>query len=258
MNVFDGATSETMNHGPTLWLLFVATSLAFACTWLLQRTKAAKAMRAVHRWIPLGQAAVWTALGALWLRRLLPDADHGLARAAVVVLLAVAALPWLRNVVHGVVFGFENQFRLGDDLRIGEVEGRLSAIGAAGLVLRASDGTEVTIPHARLATDPVVRLNLDVRDAPCELRLAVPPGMGVEHAMELARTVAALSPHAAPRCSPQVFLVTDGLGAVHLKLRGFVSDRDLAPLYRSDVRARFMRLGEQQVAPETLFAPPET
>ena len=35
-----------------------------------------------------------------------------------------------------------------DGLRVGEVEGRLSAVGPRAVVLRALDGTEITIPHA--------------------------------------------------------------------------------------------------------------
>jgi small-conductance mechanosensitive channel len=256
MDMLDAASVESLTHGPTLWLLLIVTSLALGFTWILRRASTARALVAVQRWIPLVQVAVWTMVGAMWLRRLLPDDGRGLARGAVLLVLGVAALPWLRNVVHGVVFGLENRFRIGDDLRVGEVEGRLSAIGAAGLVLRASDGTEVLIPHARLATDAVVRLNLEVRDAPCEMRLAVPPNLGIEAAMELARTVAALSPHASPRCAPQVFLVTDGHGAIHLRLRGFVSDRDHAPAYRSDVGARFMRVANERGGSPALWAPP--
>jgi hypothetical protein len=193
---------------------------------------------------------IWVAVVALWLRRLVPDEGaHGLARAAVLIVIAVAALPWLRNLFHAVVFGFENRYRLGDDLRVGEIEGRLIAIGSRAVILRAPDGTEIALTHAMLAKQPVVRLGQPsagpslVRDTPCEISLAVPESIDVQVASERACTAAALSPYAAPRVEPRVFVLTDGLpGALRLRVQGCVFDREYEPHYRSDVAVRFLRM----------------
>jgi small-conductance mechanosensitive channel len=239
-----GESLVTLSSVPPWWVLASITALAIAASWLLARVSRARAFATTRRWTPMLLVLIWLVVVAVWLRRLVPDEGaHGLARGAVLIVIAVAALPWLRNLFHAVVFGIENRYRLGDDLRVGAIEGRLSAIGSRAVVLRAANGTEITIPHATLATEHVVRLNLDVRDAPCELSLSAPGELDVQVATELARTAAALSPYAAPRSEPRVFVLTDELPTfVRLRLEGFVFDREHEPLYRSDVGARFLRM----------------
>jgi hypothetical protein len=201
---------------------------------------------------------IWVGVVALWLRRLIPDEGaHGFARAAVLVVIAVAALPWLRNLFHAVVFGFENRYQLGDDLRVGDIEGRLIAIGSRAVTLRTAAGTEVTLTHAALAKLPVVRLSIalsqppgaeSVRDAPCEISLSAPGSLDVQVASELACTAAALSPYAAPRVEPRVFVLTEGLpDSIRLRLLGSVFDREYEPYYRSDVAVRFLRMMREHV-----------
>lgn len=244
LDASNDSLSTSLVAGPPWWVLALLTGLALGLTWLLQRVGRARAFAVVWRWIPIVHVLVWALVVAVWLRRLVPnEAAHGLTGAIVVVLIAAAGLPWLRNVFHAVVFGLENRYRLGDDLRVGDVEGRLSAVGPRAIVLRALDGTEIAIPHTSLAQQHVVRLNLEVRDAPCELLLRAPLVTDPRVAVERARIAAALSPYAAPRCAPQVLLATDGPpGVLQLRVRGFVFDREHAPRFRSDVSARFLTL----------------
>jgi hypothetical protein len=249
MVLFDAASraSSPPAVGLSWWPLALLTVLALGLTWLLQRLGRARALVTAWRWIPIVHVMVWGLVGVVWLRWLVPDEGmHGLAGVVAVGVVVVAALPWLRDVLHAVVFGLEHRYRLGDDLRVGEIEGRLSAVTSRVVVLRALDGTEIAIPHAALATQHVVRLNLEVRDAPCELLLHAPLLDEPQWAVERARIAAALSPYAAPRCAPQVLVATDGPpNLLRLRVRGFVFDREHAPRYRSDVTARFLAmLGE--------------
>jgi len=219
------------------------TAIALGLTWLFRRMGRAPALSATHRFLPLAYVGCWTGVAWIWLRRLVPDeGDHGIARAAGLGLLVVAAFPWLRDLFHAMVFGLENRYRLGDDLRVGEVEGRLVALGPRALILRAADGTETSIPHTRAAGSNVVRLNLAVRDAPCELVLSVAAELEPQEAMRLALNAAALSPYAAPRCAPRAFLVcNDHDTGFKIRLRGFVFDREHEALYQSDVATRFLQ-----------------
>lgn len=235
---------DPLASGPAGWVLGSITVLAIAASWLLARVSRARAFASTRRWTPMLLVLIWVGVVALWLRGLIPDEGaHGFARAAVLIVIAVAALPWLRNLFHAVVFGFENRYRLGDDLRVGEIEGRLIAIGSRAVTLRTGDGTEVALTHAALAKQPVVRLSNEVRDAPCEISLSAPDSLDVQIASELACTAAALSPYAAPRIEPRVFVLTDGMsGAYRLRLQGSVFDREYEPHYRSDVGVRFLRM----------------
>jgi hypothetical protein len=264
MNGMIGVIEETaldpLGSVPPWWVMGSITALAIAASLLLARVGRARAFAGIRRWMPAMLVLIWIGVVAIWVRRLLHDEDaRELARVAVLIVVAVAALPWLRNLFHALVFGFENRYRVGDDLRVGEIEGRVIAIGSRAVTLRAANGTEVAITHASLAEQPVVRLNLpwatrhsnggDVREAPCEISLAAPASLDVQIASELACTAAALSPYAAPRVEPRVFVITDGLpGAVRLRLQGSVFDREYEPHYRSDVGVRFLRMTRDHVS----------
>ncbi len=217
-------------------------SAGVAASWLLRRLAAAGALRQLHPWIPVLNVAVWGPIVFVLESRLIPDFDgpRALSRAIVLVVLAFAALPWLRSVFHGLVFALELRYRIGDDLQIGATKGRIVALGVRALTLRAPDGTDAVIPYDRITGETVIRLNLVARDTPCELEVLIPGELPVARAVELARQAAALSRFASPRCSPEVFLAPrDGrITELSLRIRGFLFDREHEERYRSDVTER--------------------
>jgi len=247
------STLTPLSAIPDWWSLALLTAFALAVTWLVRRISRARTLVGARRWAHVAQVLTWTCVAVAWAHRTMPeDSAHGLVGVGLLLVAAIAALPWLRDLFHALVFSFEGRFRTGDHLRVGDTEGCLVAIGPRAIVLRAVDGTEITIPHTKLAEASVVRLNLDARDAPSELLLTAPAEVDVDTAVELARIAAALSPYAAPRMEPSVFVVHDRAArGVRLRLRGFVFDREYEALYRSDVGARFLRLAHERVCSHT-------
>jgi hypothetical protein len=235
---------EPLVVGPAWWQLALISAAGLGATWLIGLVERLRFFAAVRRWIPLLLVVIWAMVAAAWLRRLVVvDDPFGVARLATVIVLVLVALPWLRDVFESIVFVIESRYRIGDDLRVATVEGRLVTIGVRGIVLRTANGTECVVPHAELARAQVVRLDLENRDAPCELVLPAPAGVDLDLSVDQARSAAALSPYAAPRFAPQVLLAagTPGEGPC-LRLRGFAFDREHEHLYRSDVHARFLRM----------------
>jgi hypothetical protein len=203
---------------------------------------AAAGFAKLHPWLPLAHAVVWVLSTWLLLRPALADPTAGRAYLwlAALGVAVVAGLPWLRNVFHGLVFALEGRHRVGDHLRVGDVSGRLVAIGTRGFTLRTPLGTEVTIPFATALTTMIERLNLQARDAPCELHVRVPAEVAVSRAVEVARLATSLSPFASPRCPPEVFVIAEegDLTRVVLRVRGYVFDREHELRFTSDVIAR--------------------
>ena len=240
----DPLSASTSLLASLLPLLYVGGLVAagLVVSFVLRRLAALPSFRQVHPWIPLLHLAVWLPLVWLLQSRLMPtlEGPTALTRGLLLAVLLVAALPWLRCVVLGVVFAIEARYKIGDDLRVGATEGRLVAVGLRAITLRTHDGTDATIPYDRLAAETVVRLNLRAHDTPCDLAVDVPRGIAPARAVELARQAAALSRFASPRCPPEVYLAArdhDPL-ALRLQIRGFLFDHEHDERFRSDLVER--------------------
>ncbi|MCY0993875.1 mechanosensitive ion channel [Nannocystis sp. ILAH1] len=217
-------------------------ALGLLVSFVLRKLATVETFRQVHPWIPLLHLAVWLPLVWLLQHRLAPAASSadGWSRGLWLLVFAVAALPWLRSVCLGVVFAVEARYKIGDDLRVGDVEGRLVGVGLRAITLRGLAGVDATIPYERLLREPVVRLNLGEHDTPCDLTLDVPAGIAPARAADLARQAAALSRYASPRRPPEVFLAPRQGSALDLQLRvrGYLYDREHDDRFRSDLVER--------------------
>jgi hypothetical protein len=225
-------------------VLYIGGLLAagVAISLLLLRIARVTAFRRIHRHVPLLQLVVWLPIAVLLSQRFVPDLDgpRAFGRVLALVVVAVAALPWLRSVFYGVVFALEGRHRPGDDVQVGTVKGRIVGVGLRAMTVRAPDGTDADIPYERLACETVMRLNLGAHDTPCELEVEIPENLAPTRAAELARQAAALSRFASPRCPPEVFFVPrDGqVHALRLRIRGYLFDREHEERYRSDLALR--------------------
>ena len=132
---------------------------------------------------------------------------------------------------------------IGDDVRIGESEGRIITLGLRSMVLRDRDGTEATVPYRRVGAAEVVRLNLARQDAPCEFEVAIPADLDLEACTRKLLEAAMLSPYAAPGRRPEVFAIADARGGMRLCVRAYVFDRAYEERYRGDVLSRAELVG---------------
>jgi len=238
--------------------LAIRSLLALAFCWVIRRISQAPAFAALRRWLPLVFVITWFLVVVFWLQRhFVEDGLSAFSFAFAVALVGAAALPWLHDIFWAVVFGVEHRYRIGDDLRVSGKEGRLVAVHARNVVLRANDGTEVAIPHSKFAREDVIRLNVHTRDAPCELEFQVPTSMDLDRATSMAVRAAALSPYAAPCVEPRALVVADCLTSrLRIKLQGSVFDREHDPLYRSDVTRRFFELIRESANERATVATP--
>ena len=223
------------------WMLLLAVAgTAVVLTWLVRRAALAPALRPWVRWLhPL---VVLTWLGAAALLALLSLRVETLAetagRVALLVVLGVVTAPMLRDLLAGMVISIEARHRVGDDIRVGELEGRIVALGLRSVVLHAHDGSELTIPNGRFAAADVARLNLPSGEAPFELEVELHREGGVEAATIELVEAAVLSPLAAPGSLPEVYVVEAHGPRLRLRMRVYVFDRTYEERYRSDILAR--------------------
>jgi hypothetical protein len=221
-------------------LLLVVVGAAMVLTWLVRRAALAPALQAWVRWLHPLVVLVW--LGATALMTMLALRVETLAetagRLALLVVLGVVTAPILRDLLAGMVISFEGRHRVGDDIRVGTLEGRIAALGLRSVVVRAHDGSELTLPNARFTAADVARLNLPSGEAPFELEVELHREGGVEAATNELIDAAVLSPLAAPGSLPEVYVVRADGPHLRLRMRVFVFDRTYEERYRSDILAR--------------------
>jgi small-conductance mechanosensitive channel len=213
---------------------------ALALGTLAVRAGTAPALRRGQRWFHVASVSGWM-LGA-WLLglRLLasPSLAESLARAVLLGLLGVAAVPIVRDMLAGLALALEGRVGIGDDVRVAPHEGRVVRFGLRSLMLRERDGTEISLPYRKLLAGELVRLNLGSQDSPCQFEVAVPDDADLEDCSRRLFEAAILSAYAAPGRRPEVFTVADAEGGVRLRIRAYVFDRAYEQHYRGDVLAR--------------------
>jgi small-conductance mechanosensitive channel len=225
--------------------LVLGTALAFSM--LTVRAGTASILRRGQRWFHAISVLGWM-IGA-WLAglRLLeaPTLGETVARAVLLLVVIVIALPVLHDLFAGLALALEGRHQIGDDVRVEAHEGRIVRFGMRSVVLRDRDGTETTLPYRRFAAGEIVRLNLARQDAPCQFEIAVPPDFDLDIGMRRLLEAALLSPYAAPGRRPEVFAVADAQGGMRLRVRAYVFDHAYEERYRGDVLARAELVGSR-------------
>jgi small-conductance mechanosensitive channel len=230
---------------PGWGLLAIGTVVALLLTVSVRRASRAPALQRWARWFNPIIVAIWLAVGWLATKRALSAESLGQMAARVVLLVAVLAIaaPLLRDLLAAVMISFEGRHRIGDDVRVAGLEGRVIELGLRSVVVRRRDGSECGIPNSRFMAAEVVRLNLPSGEAPLEFEVAIAPGRDVEHARHEVVQAALLSPFAAPGSLPEVFVVATEGPQLRLRVRAYVFDRLYEERYRSDILARLARPG---------------
>ncbi|WP_349432409.1 mechanosensitive ion channel family protein [Methylomarinum sp. Ch1-1] len=72
---------------------------------------------------------------------------------------ALAAKDTLSNLFGGITILFDNVFRMGDWVKIGDVEGTVAEIGLRSTTIRTFDNALITIPNAQVSVSSVMNWN---------------------------------------------------------------------------------------------------
>lgn len=217
--------------------------LAFAllASIVLRRLGRSNLASGLRRWLPVLYTALWggalLSITVMYARGLSQTAFAGVL--VLFLLTALASIGWLRSVMAGVAISLEGRINLGDSIRIGGLSGEVMTFGVRSLTLRAVDGSLHEIPNEKLVVESVTNLSGDGGDSATEFVIPVPPNVDPEHAVQVARDVAILTPLASPRHQPEVFLESGAaVQQYEIRVRGYAFDAAYQDHFRSDVVAR--------------------
>jgi small conductance mechanosensitive channel len=114
-----------------------------------------------------------------------------LASSAVIgIVVGFASQRTLGNFVAGLLIAFTQPLRLGDDVVIENIEGRVEEIGLIYTFVRTENGDRLVIPNEKLASDTIRNSTIRSREKVAEISLQVPLGQDLGAVVDRLRAIA--------------------------------------------------------------------
>lgn len=172
---------------------------------------------ALARYGPPAELAAWVtylALAGVWLWTRDGGSDGLRAIVLLVGLLGVMTLAggWrtFRDYLSGVVLRSEGSWRVGDRVRVGDVEGVVLRLGYRTVELQRQDGDVVFVPYARLSGDLLVRRHAEGDVVRHTFVVSCPNDLGPAYVVPRVREAALLHHWSSPGHDPGVQVAPDG------------------------------------------------
>ncbi|MGI8422200.1 MAG: mechanosensitive ion channel family protein [Gaiellaceae bacterium] len=158
-----------------------------------------------------------------------------LASSAVLgLIVGFASQRTLGNFVAGLLIAFAQPLRLGDRVRIDDVDGICEEIGLTYTFIRVADGSRLVIPNEKLASDTIRNSTIRSREKVAQITVQVPLVQDVGGIVDLLRSEL----HDAP--GSEVY-VSDLAGAATIVVRADAGDDASAIALERELRVRVHR-----------------
>ena len=144
------------------------------------------------------------------------------------IVVGFASQRTLGNFVAGLLIAFTQPLRLGDDVVIEGIEGRVEEIGLIYTFVRTENGDRLVIPNEKLASDTIRNSTIRSREKVAEISLQVPLGQDLGAVVDRLRTIAG---------DGEVF-VSDLSGNATVVVRVPAGDRPSAERLERELRLR--------------------
>jgi small-conductance mechanosensitive channel/CRP-like cAMP-binding protein len=159
-----------------------------------------------------------------------------LTAAAGAVVIGLALQDTLGNALAGLALQADQPYAVGDWIRVGDHEGRVTQISWRSTVLRTRESTLVALPNSSIADGPIV--NFSEPAPPTRIFIEVGLGYHVPPNQVKAVISEALAnvPLAMRTPAPDVLVVDFGASAIQYRARCFVQDMERASLAQDQMR----------------------
>jgi small-conductance mechanosensitive channel len=178
-------------------VVIVATViLARIIDWRLSRRQlsagSATRYRVLRRTVTTAVLVVGVLSGLLVIPQVRAVAGGLLASSAVLgVIVGFASQRTLGNFVAGILIAITQPLRLGDVVKVGDVEGTVEEIGLTFTFIRTSDNVRLVIPNEKLASDTIENSTIVSREKLAQITVQVPLSSDLHRVVELLREVVA-------------------------------------------------------------------
>ena len=128
----------------------------------------------------------------------------------------------IANFVSGLILQLERPIRVGDAVKIGELEGIVTRTQIRATIIRLWDRSEMIVPNKEFVTKSLVNWTLTDSKRRLEIPLRVEYDTSVQEVKKVLLQVAEQHPEVLKDPAPQVLLLEFGEDALKLELRAFV------------------------------------
>ncbi len=196
----------------------------------------------IGRLFPVTRLIVW--IGAIYLIIVgifRPQANAVLAvTASAGLAVGLAAQEVVRNLLAGIMILFDEPFRVGDMVKVGEHYGEVTNIGMRSTRLQTFDDSTVSVPNSLMMSQAVVNSNSGSLDEMVVIDFTLPASVDVKGVKELASEAAAASPYIYLK-KPVAVVVADAFDRTFLtrfSIKCYVLDVRLERVLASDILER--------------------
>jgi small-conductance mechanosensitive channel/CRP-like cAMP-binding protein len=160
-----------------------------------------------------------------------------LTAAAGAVVLGLALQDTLGNAIAGLALQADQPYKVGDWIRVGDHEGRVTEVSWRSTVLRTRESTLVALPNSAIADGAIVNYSAPAPPT----RVWVDVGVGYQHPPNHVKAVMVEAigdvPLAMTTPPPDVLMLDFGNSAVTYRARCFVQDMERASLVQDQMRS---------------------
>jgi small-conductance mechanosensitive channel len=147
----------------------------------------------------------------------------------------------VNNFVSGLSLIFERPIRIGDQVQVGTLVGRVESIGIRATVPRTAQGSEVIVPNADLITKEVTNWTLSDRLRRIEITVGVAYGTDPQGVIDLLSAAARGHADVLAQPAPVVLFQRFGESSLDFALRFWTTNDDRWLSVESEVRVAVCR-----------------
>ncbi|MDX2240983.1 MAG: mechanosensitive ion channel [Leptolyngbyaceae cyanobacterium bins.302] len=139
------------------------------------------------------------------------------------------------NFVSGIDLLLARKVRVGDYVKLENMEGYVQEVSLQSTIIRTRDGEYVIVPNHQLADSRVVNWSYDNYTGRVHIPVGVAYGSDLALTTEILLDCAYASPHVVHDPTPRVLFLGFGSSSIDLELRVWIKQIDLSPDIKSDL-----------------------
>ena len=130
----------------------------------------------------------------------------------------------VNNLVSGVILIFEQPFRIGDFIELGDKKGRVLDIGIRSSKIVMEEGAELIMPNADLLSGRVINWTLRNDNVRVELPISIVPGHSFEEVRATIMEALQENEHVVMETPPEILLLSVNDKTMSINVQVWIND----------------------------------